>query len=118
MERIARTDKYFTYLRACGDGCRVVLGDARLSLARAPERGYGMIILDAFSSDAIPIHLMTSEAVGLYLTRLAPGGVRPPRVCRRAALPPPPPARDRNHIGRNPAPGRVLYRGSARLRIA
>src|SRR5262245_16204012 len=75
VERIARTDTYFTYLRACGDGCSVVLGDARLSLARAPEHGYGLLILDAFSSDAIPIHLMTSEAVGLYLSRLAPGGV-------------------------------------------
>ena len=75
VERIARTDKYFTYLRACGDGCRVVLGDARLSLARARRHGYGLMILDAFSSDAIPIHLMTREAVELYLSRLAPGGV-------------------------------------------
>ena len=54
--------------------CRVVLGDARLSLARAPLHGYGLIVLDAFSSDAIPIHLMTNEALGLYLSRLAPGG--------------------------------------------
>jgi hypothetical protein len=75
VERIARTDKYFTFMRECGDSCRVVLGDARLSLARAPEQAYGMMILDAFSSDAIPIHLMTREALGLYLTRLAPGGV-------------------------------------------
>jgi len=54
VERIARTDAYFTYLQACGDGCRVVLGDARLSLARAPQHGYGLLVLDAFSSDAIP----------------------------------------------------------------
>jgi spermidine synthase len=74
VERIARTDTYFTYLRACGDGCRVVLGDARLSLARAPLHGYGLIVLDAFSSDAIPMHLMTTEALALYLSRLAPGG--------------------------------------------
>jgi hypothetical protein len=74
VERIARTDRYFTYLRACGDGCRVVLGDARLSLARAPLNSYGLIVLDAFSSDAIPMHLMTTEALGLYLSRLAPGG--------------------------------------------
>jgi spermidine synthase len=74
VERIARTDAYFTYLRSCGAGCRVVLGDARLSLARAPLHGYGLIVLDAFSSDAIPIHLMTTEAMGLYLTRLAPDG--------------------------------------------
>ncbi len=64
---------YFTYLRSCGESCRVVLGDARLSLARAPLHEYGLIVLDAFSSDAIPIHLMTTEALGLYLSRLAPG---------------------------------------------
>jgi spermidine synthase len=74
VERIARAGEYFTYMRSCGDGCRVVLGDARLSLARAPLHGYGVIVLDAFSSDAIPIHLMTAEALGLYLSRLAPGG--------------------------------------------
>jgi hypothetical protein len=45
-----------------------------LSLARAPLNGYGLIVLDAFSSDAIPMHLMTTEALGLYLSRLAPGG--------------------------------------------
>jgi spermidine synthase len=75
VERIARTEKYFTFLKSCGDSCRVVLGDARLSLARAPEREYGFMVLDAFSSDAIPVHLMTAEAIGLYLSRLAPGGV-------------------------------------------
>ena len=75
VERIARTDKYFTYLRACGDDCGVVLGDARLSLERVAQHTYGLMILDAFSSDAIPIHLMTREAVELYLSRLAPGGV-------------------------------------------
>jgi spermidine synthase len=51
-----------------------VLGDARLSLAGATGHEYDVIVLDAFSSDAIPIHLMTSEAVSLYLSRLAPGG--------------------------------------------
>jgi hypothetical protein len=74
VERIARADAYFSYMRVCGESCRVVLGDARLSLARAPRQEYGLIVLDAFSSDAIPVHLMTDEAVGLYLSRLAPGG--------------------------------------------
>ena len=74
VERIARTDSYFTFLRLCGEGCRVVLGDARLSLLRARPQQYGFMVLDAFSSDAIPIHLMTSEAMALYLSRLAPGG--------------------------------------------
>ena len=74
VERIARTPAYFTYLQACGDACRVVLGDARLSLARAADGQYGLIVLDAFSSDAIPMHLLTREALELYLRRLAPGG--------------------------------------------
>ncbi len=75
VETIARTTGGFTYLKQCSDGCRVVLGDARLSLARDPMPQYGLIVLDAFSSDAIPMHLMTSEALSLYLTRLEPQGV-------------------------------------------
>jgi hypothetical protein len=74
VERIARTSDYFTYLDTCGTRCDVVLGDARLSLARA-ARPYDVIVLDAFSSDAIPVHLITNEAIALYLTRLAPDGV-------------------------------------------
>ncbi len=75
VERIARTPEYFTYLEDCGARCTVTIGDARLSLARARPQQYGVIILDAFSSDAIPIHLLTREAMRLYLSRLAPGGV-------------------------------------------
>ena len=52
-----------------------MIGDARISLNRVPERTYDVLVLDAFSSDSIPIHLMTREAVGLYLSRLAPDGV-------------------------------------------
>lgn len=75
VERIARNSEYFTFLTDCGEACGVVLGDARLSLKNAHDRRYGLIVLDAFSSDAIPIHLMTREALQLYLARLAPGGV-------------------------------------------
>ena len=74
VERIARTSAYFTYLDACGSQCRVVLGDARLSLARDGASRYDLIVLDAFSSDAIPVHLLTREALSLYVSRLAPGG--------------------------------------------
>ena len=74
VERIARDTTYFNYLEGCGDRCRVVIGDARLSLARAPESQYDLLVLDAFSSDSIPVHLLTSEALTLYLTRLRPGG--------------------------------------------
>jgi hypothetical protein len=75
VERIARDERYFSYLRQCGNRCTVVLGDARLSLANARPQQYGLIVLDAFSSDAIPIHLLTSEAVSVYLSHLAPEGV-------------------------------------------
>jgi spermidine synthase len=75
VERIARTAKYFTFLDDCGGRCEVVLGDARRSLVQARPAQYGLIVLDAFSSDAIPVHMMTDEAVALYLARLAPHGV-------------------------------------------
>jgi len=74
VERIARTDAYFSYLNACLRQCRVVLGDARLSLERDGESRYDLIVLDAFSSDAIPLHLLTREALSLYVSRLTPGG--------------------------------------------
>jgi len=75
VERFARDEKYFTHLAGCGNRCRVVLGDARIQLAAASGREYGLLILDAFSSDAIPTHLMTSEAMSLYGSRLARDGV-------------------------------------------
>ncbi|MDQ3849590.1 MAG: fused MFS/spermidine synthase [Actinomycetota bacterium] len=75
VERIARDPRLFTFLRDCPGRYDVVLGDARLSLARAPRRRYGLIVLDAFTSDAIPIHLLTREALALYRSRLRDGGV-------------------------------------------
>jgi spermidine synthase len=75
MVRIARDPRLFTYLRDCPPRSDVVLGDARLMLARAPRGAYDLVVLDAFSSDAIPTHLLTAEAFALYLDRLAPGGV-------------------------------------------
>ena len=61
-------------MEACGDRCHVVIGDARVSLAQVPERGYDLLVLDAFSSDSIPMHLLTREALALYLSRIAPDG--------------------------------------------
>ncbi|HWB14048.1 MAG TPA: fused MFS/spermidine synthase [Pirellulales bacterium] len=75
VERLARDERYFSYLRSSRADCRVVLGDARLSLADAPDGHYGLIVVDAFSGDAIPVHLMTYEAMQLYLAKLAPDGV-------------------------------------------
>jgi len=73
---IARDPAYFTYLTYCANApVAVALGDARLQLHHAPPAHYGLIVLDAFSSDAIPVHLMTVEALDLYLSKLAAGGL-------------------------------------------
>jgi hypothetical protein len=73
--RLAGDRRYFTYLSDCAAApVAVELGDARLKLREAAEARYALIILDAFSSDAIPAHLLTREAVSLYLSKLAAGG--------------------------------------------
>jgi hypothetical protein len=75
VERIARDPRYFTFLRDSPSRTSVILGDARLSLKRARDGQYGLIILDAFSSDAIPLHLLTRQAVKLYLSKLSEHGI-------------------------------------------
>ena len=75
VQRIATTPQYFTFLQDCLERWTVVLGDARLSLVKAPNRYYDLVILDAFSSDAIPVHLLTQEALQLYFAKLADRGL-------------------------------------------
>jgi hypothetical protein len=75
VAQIAHDSRWFTYLRDCPAKVDIVLGDARLTLAGAPRAHYGLFVLDAFSSDAIPTHLLTREAFELYLAKLAQGGV-------------------------------------------
>jgi hypothetical protein len=75
MVDTARDPKYFTYIQACQPDLKPVIGDARLTFAREPEGLYDLIIVDAYSSDAIPIHLATTEAMKIYKDRLAPQGV-------------------------------------------
>lgn len=72
--RIARNPRYFQVLSECAPQANIVLGDARKNLAHSDSR-YGVLVLDAYSSDSIPLHLMTHEAFALYLSRLEPGGV-------------------------------------------
>jgi spermidine synthase len=70
--------QYFTYLgdaRSRGATVRIVLGDARLSLRDEAAHSFDLIILDAFTSDSIPTHLLTSQAMHLYLDKLAEGGI-------------------------------------------
>ena len=73
--RIARNPDLFSYLRDCKGNFEVQVGDGRLLLEGQPQRRYGLIALDAFSSDAIPIHLLTREAIEMYVRKLRPGGV-------------------------------------------
>ena len=82
---IAQTTDYFTYLQKCAVGpIKIVLGDARLKLQNAPDQHFGLIVLDAFNSDAIPVHLMTQEAITLYMSKLAPGGMLAFHVSNRS----------------------------------
>jgi spermidine synthase len=72
--QIGRNPHFFTFISACAPDLPVVVGDARLTLAASTER-YDLIVLDAFSSDTIPAHLLTREAVQGYVNHLAGGGV-------------------------------------------
>jgi spermidine synthase len=82
---IAQTTEYFTYLQRCAPAnSKIILGDARLQLQNAPDRHYGLIVLDAFNSDAVPVHLMTREAITLYMSKLAPGGMLAFNVSNRS----------------------------------
>jgi hypothetical protein len=72
---IARDSGHFTFLEHSHADLDFVLGDARLTLKKSPDRQYDMIILDAFSSDSIPLHLMTREAVDLYKSKLSDNGL-------------------------------------------
>jgi spermidine synthase len=83
IERIARDDRFFAFLKDCDSRCSVVLGDARLSLAQRKDARYRLIVLDAFSSDAIPMHLLTQEALSLYVSRLEPHGIMAFHVSNR-----------------------------------
>ena len=75
MVEIAENPDYFTYLSNCPGTHHVMLGDGRITMAQQPDGKYGAIMMDAFSSDAIPTHLLTREALAMYMQKLAPGGV-------------------------------------------
>jgi spermidine synthase len=74
VEKIARDPKLFTFMEKCSPDAKVVLGDARLTLADQPKT-YDYLLLDAFSSDSIPVHLLTREAFKLYASRLNENGL-------------------------------------------
>jgi hypothetical protein len=74
MVDTARDPRYFTFISACAPDMKPVIGDARLTFAREPDGLYDLIVVDAYSSDAIPIHLATEEAMAIYKAKLAPQG--------------------------------------------
>jgi hypothetical protein len=73
--RIARDPKLFTYLDDSRASIRTVVGDGRLGLAEEPPHSFDLVVLDAFSSDAIPVHLLSEEAMRTYMERLRPNGL-------------------------------------------
>ncbi len=82
VEWVARDPRLFSYLADSRGSLAVKLGDARLSLARESAL-FDVLVLDAFSSDAIPVHLLTREAFDLYQRRLAPGGIIAAHISNR-----------------------------------
>jgi len=75
VEHIARNPRCFTYLADSRAKVAVVLGDARLSLVQGPPRKFDLLVVDVFSSDSVPIHLVTREAMKIYLDRLTDHGL-------------------------------------------
>ncbi len=71
---VAENPEYFTFMRDCAPHMRIFLGDGRLEISKQPDASYDLIIMDAFSSDSIPIHLVTKEAIAMYQKKLRRGG--------------------------------------------
>ncbi len=72
--KIATTESLFTYMRDCPPTKNVEIGDARIGISKKPDGYYSLIIADAFTSDAVPVHLMTQEAISMYLDKVTDGG--------------------------------------------
>jgi hypothetical protein len=73
--QVAQDEKLFRFMTRCLPGNEVVVGDARLTIAHEPAQAMDLLIVDAFSSDAIPAHLLTREAIELYLSKVTEGGL-------------------------------------------
>lgn len=75
VARWARDTTYFHHLSRCGRNVEVRIGDGRRSLRTVPDGSFDLLVLDAFTSDAVPVHLLTRQALALYLRKLSPHGV-------------------------------------------
>ncbi len=75
VQKIATDGNLFTYLRDCKPDKRIIIGDARINLGKQPDKRYSLVIADTFSSDAVPVHMLTQEAIAMYLDKVVDGGV-------------------------------------------
>ncbi len=75
VQNIAEKSGFFTYLKNAAAPYKILLGDGRLLMDQQPNQTYDVLFLDAFSSDSVPIHLLTREAIQLYFKKMRPGGV-------------------------------------------
>jgi len=75
VANVAMDHNYFTFLTECSAQYRIILGDGRISMMKARDKSYDLIAIDAYSSDSIPIHLLTREALQIYLSKLADNGI-------------------------------------------
>ena len=73
--QVAQDNTWFHYLERCNPGAQMVIGDARLSLTKENDHSFDLLIMDAFSSDAVPTHLLTREAIELYFSKLKEDGL-------------------------------------------
>ncbi len=73
--KIAKDANRFSFLTECKPDVKIVIGDARLTLSEQPDGQFDMILIDAFSSDAIPTHLLTKEAMAIYKQKIKPDGL-------------------------------------------
>jgi spermidine synthase len=83
VAKIARDPSRFRFLAHCRPDADIVIGDARLTLAKEKDASFDYLVIDAFSSDSVPVHLMTVEAVRLYLRKLTPDGLLALHVSNR-----------------------------------
>lgn len=106
VAKLASDPEHFTYLSECTPGAEIIVGDGRLNLAAQPEGKYDLMLIDAFSSSSVPTHLLTREAIDLYLSRLTDDGVLVMHVSNKFMLLPRVVARITDDLG---VPTRYQY---------
>lgn len=81
--KIAKNPEHFRFLSKCQPNSAIILGDARLSLAKEADASFDYLVIDAFSSDAVPVHLLTAEALAMYLAKVGSAGLLALHVTNR-----------------------------------